>query len=523
MKHELKPIKRALISVFDKTSIVPLAKKLSSLGVEIVSTGNTASTLRKEDIPVVDVANVTNFPEMLGGRVKTLHPAIHAGILAKPDEPSHVKEISEHNLNFFDLVISNLYPFQKTIADKNSSEENIIEMIDIGGPTIIRAAAKNYKNVTIITSVEQYDTLKQELALHSGATCLKFRKKMAKQAFLMIEKYDHEISSWFMKDENKSDFSESFTLNASKIRDLSYGENPHQKASLYRVDNAIGAINSQVIKADKSLSYNNYVDADTAISIVSSFSRPACAIIKHKVSCGFAINDTTENTIVNAIASDPTSAFGGVVATNSCFSKKMAENLKNLFVEMIIAPDFEEEALAILLTRKNLRILKTKSMPDISDSKKLFRQLRGGIILQDPNLTFPSQKDMKVMTRKTPSDKQWQDIHIATRLVSFANSNAVAIVNENRLIGLGSGQTSRVQACKLAVSQAKLFNPSLLENSVAASDGFFPFFDGIKILNNANIKTIAHPGGSKNDEDIINQANNHNISIIQHGIRSFAH
>jgi phosphoribosylaminoimidazolecarboxamide formyltransferase/IMP cyclohydrolase len=509
--------KRALVSVYNKTNIVDIVSFLHKLHVEIVATGNTAALLKEADIPVVDVADVTGYPDLLDGRVKTLHPAIHAGILANPLNKNHVQTLQKQHIKPFDIVIANLYPFSETLENPNASHDDIIEMIDIGGPTMIRAAAKNQRFVTVITQIDDYENLKNELSAHKSIS-LHFRQQMAQTAFAHTCLYDQSIHNWLSQKEPSP-----LPFQAQHVSELRYGENPHQNASLYSFDpNAPGPLNAKVLQAEKPLSYNNYIDANAAFNLAHTFQKPTVAIIKHTIPCGFCTHSDTLQALKLALASDPLSAFGGIIATNQTFSAPMAQSISDNFIEVIIAPNFESDALKILAKKTQLRLL-ASSIKNPSPSSSSFRHINGGFLIQDNNTSFPSRKHMNIMTQLIPSEDQWDDLVTACTLTAFAPSNTISIVHNGQLIGLGSGQTSRIKAAEIAIQQAKTFNPDLLPAAVAASDGFFPFFDTIKILAQAEISVVAHPGGSKNDQQIIQEANKHNISLIQHNIRSFSH
>jgi len=506
----LQKISRCLISVSDKTNIVELAKFLASQGVELISTGGTRKLLAEQKIPVKDISDFTGFPEMMDGRVKTLHPKVHGGLLAVLDNPEHLAAAKEHKIESIDLLVINLYPFVETVA-KTNDEEEIIENIDIGGPAMVRSASKNFAYKTVITSVEQYENLITEMKINSGATSFEFRKSLAAQAFKNIADYDIAISNWF----NKSDLCVSGTLKQS----LRYGENSHQKAALYATRNS-GIVGAKQLQG-KELSYNNLNDSDAAYNLVLEFEKPACAIIKHANPCGTAIGKNLLQAYTRALSSDSKSAFGGIVALNGKIDEALATELSKMFFEVIIAREISEEAEVILSAKKNLRVL-------LADFKKSvetqIKSVSGGFLLQDLDQKIITKNDLKLVSKKSVSDAEIEQLIFAMSVCKHVKSNAITVVQNFQTVGVGAGQMNRVDACEIACKKSLEFkNESLGAEKFLASDAFFPFADNIEIAASYGIKAIIAPGGSMRDEEVIAKADEKGIALYFIETRHFKH
>jgi len=521
-------ITRALISVSDKAGIVDLAHALADLGVQIISTGGTSKAIADAGIPVTGIEDVTGFPEMMDGRVKTLHPKIHGGLLARRDTQAHLDSMSEHDIAPIDLVIVNLYPFEATIAKAGVTDEEAIEQIDIGGPSMVRSAAKNHQSVAIVTDPSQYESLLTELSEHNGATTFKLRRKLAADAFTATAHYDAAISSWMTKD--SSQLPDKLTLGLTKIDDLRYGENPHQSAALYQSGQSQpGTLMSANQLHGKPLSFNNINDASAALELVRSLkaaspSQHAACVLKHTNPCGAACAHTSHEAVDAAIAGDPMAAFGGILATNTTIDLKSAERItaEGTFFEVVIAPSFEPDALELLRNRwKNLRILEAGDVaPNITQEMKW---IPGGMLVQDRDLIVPHPASWVHAAGPAPTPETLQAAAVLEPICTALSSNAVLIggieSNRARLFGAGAGQMDRVASCLGAIRKAG----DLCNGSIAVSDAFFPFSDGPQLLIDAGIKTIVHPGGSKRDSDTFELCNQHNITCLTTGTRHFRH
>ncbi len=512
-------IKNALISVFDKEKLKSVLEVLKESQVNIISSGGTYKSIRKLGFKCEEVSQFTGFEEMLDGRVKTLHPKIHSGILFKRDKKTHKNQMRKRKFEPIDLVIVNFYPFEKTIK-KSSNREKIIENIDIGGPSMVRAAAKNFKSVTIITDKEDYSEFTKEMRKFKGRTTLNFRKKMASKAYGLTAYYDAIVSEWFNRDIGL-EFPERKTFFGKKINQLRYGENPHQKSSIYINSLKSNDINLQQLSG-KDLSYNNYNDIFAGLDILfSDLKTPSTVIIKHANPCGVSSNKSAFQSFLNAQASDPISAFGGIVACNYKINNKIALEINKTFFEVILAKGFEKKALRILKKKKNMRVI------DISrfnyESKTISKFFDNSFLLQEKDDLVFDKKKFKYVTKNKPSSKELREIEFAFRICKFVKSNAIVVVKNNSTIGIGAGQQNRLDSCKIAIQKARKFQPKYLINSIAASDAFFPFADGIKTLINAGVKTIVQPGGSIRDKEVIEAANKAKIKMIFTGIRHFNH
>ncbi|PTQ85860.1 bifunctional phosphoribosylaminoimidazolecarboxamide formyltransferase/IMP cyclohydrolase [Nitrosomonas ureae] len=517
-------IKQALISVSDKTGIIDLARKLTHYGIKIISTGGTAKLLNEAGISVIEVSNYTGFPEMLDGRIKTLHPKIHAGILARDDFPDHQQALDQASILNIELVIVNLYPFRQTIAKQNSTLSNAIENIDIGGPTMIRAAAKNYQKVAVITDPLDYSLLCDELEASNKSINSATRFKLAQKAFAHTASYDSAISNYLTAlDENflHKDFPESLHLNFNIAQNLRYGENPHQKAAFYR-DSIItsGGLGSYQQLQGKELSYNNIADTDAAWECVKTFDKPACVIVKHANPCGIAISESVLNAYQLAFATDPVSAFGGIIAFNRIIDKDTAEAILKQFVEVIIAPEISPEAQQLLLQKNNIRVLMVplQTESSIYDLKKV----NGGLLVQTPDISNITAADLTIVTKVKPTAQQLDDLLFAWRAAKFVKSNAIVFCRNGQTIGIGAGQMSRIDSARIASIKAQQSGYTLTD-SVVASDAFFPFRDGLDVVVQAGATAIIQPGGSIRDDEVIAAADEQGISMIFTGIRHFRH
>jgi len=509
----LKRIKRAIISVSDKSNLKLILPTLKKYKIEIISSGGTYKKIKNMKYKSVEVSDYTGFSEMLEGRVKTLHPKIHAGILNIRKKISHKKDLKKKNIPNIDLVIVNLYPFEKNIEKKS---KKLIEYIDIGGPTLIRSAAKNFNDVTVISNTNDYLKLSNELKIHKGSTSFKFRKTMSAKAFSLTAYYDSVISNWLNNQLNIK-FPEQQTIHGKLIEKLRYGENPHQEGSLYKTNNDLGIKKIH----GKKLSYNNYNDLFSALAILNTFrKKEGTVIIKHANPCGVSEEKNHIQSFMNALACDPTSAFGGVVAINSIITKKLALELNKNFFEVIISRGFNKDALKVLKKRKNIRLINSKKLNFINKKHYLFL---GDLFLSQDSNEILFNKKLKIVTRKKPSSNQLKSMKFAFNICKFVKSNAIVLAKGKSTIGIGSGQPSRLDSCKIASNKAQEFSPEKLLDSVAASDAFFPFPDGIQELIESGVKAIIQPGGSINDKEVIKAANEANITMAFTGSRHFKH
>ena len=523
----LRRIERALISVYDKTGLVELAKALAQRGVVILSTGGTARALTHAGIAVTDVAAITNFPEMLDGRVKTLHPAIHGGILARRDLPAHGAAIAAHGIAPIDLVVSNLYPFAATVA-RGAGWDDCIENIDIGGPALIRGAAKNHDFVTIVTDPADYDAVLAELAAHDGATTLDLRRRLAGAAYARTSAYDAEIAAW-MAGQRGETFPETLAVGARRKQLLRYGENPHQEAALYVADATRRGVATASQVQGKELSYNNLNDTDAAFELASEFTEPAVAIIKHANPCGVAVASSLAVAWERALACDPVSAYGGIVAANRPIDAALAERLATLFLEVVIAPDAAPAARAILGGKSALRLLLTGGMPDPRAAGVTLRSLAGGYLLQTRDNGRVGAGDLATATKRAPTAAELADLIFAFAVCKHVKSNAIVFAKAGATVGIGAGQMSRVDSARIAVWKAAesgkaaglADNPT--KGSVVASDAFFPFADGLLAAAEAGATAVIQPGGSKRDDEVIAAADAHGMAMVLTGMRHFRH
>ena len=512
-------IKNALISVSDKTELIPVLKVLEKYKIKIISSGGTYRSIRSLGYECTEISKYTGFKEMLDGRVKTLHPKIHAGILHDRHNKRHQGEMDKKKFPSLDLIVVNFYPFKKIVAESKNSKR-IIENIDIGGPTMVRSAAKNFNNVAIVTSKNDYQSLIGEINRNNGGTSLKFRELMSSKAFGLTAYYDAMIANWFNKN-LKIKFPERKTIFGKKFQKLRYGENPHQESSLYINDYDDQNIGFNQL-AGKEISYNNYNDMFAALEILSSIKKKAATvIIKHANPCGVSVNKSSLTSFKNAYASDPVSAFGGVIACNFKINKIIAEEINKNFLEVILAKKFDKEALQVFKKKKNLRVI------DISKFKlknlTAIKNFDSSFLIQSRDQINLNKKKLKYVTKMKPTKKEISEIEFAFNICKYVKSNAIILTNNSSTIGIGGGQPSRLDSCKIATQKAIQFQPAKIKNSIAASDAFFPFADGIKTLIKAGVKIIVQPGGSMRDQEVINEANKYKIKMVFTGIRHFNH
>jgi phosphoribosylaminoimidazolecarboxamide formyltransferase / IMP cyclohydrolase len=526
----LKKIKRALISVSDKTGILDFIELLSPFQVELISTGGTASMLREAGVAVRDVSELTGFPEILGGRVKTLHPKVHGGILAIRDHKEHQKQVEENDIEYIDLVVVNLYPFRETVAKENVTGEEAIENIDIGGPSMIRSAAKNFHDVAVVVSPADYILIIDEMTANDGGISLNTRFNLARKAFETTSQYDAAIADFLVEAMSFDEAAESLTiarsgelpsrltLFAKKEMGLRYGENPHQRAALYVTEGTeMGIARAEQLQG-KELSFNNLIDLEAAWSLTTDFPQTACAIIKHTNPCGAALGMDVREAFDKAKATDPVSAFGGIIGFNRTVTEAAARSIAETFFEAIVAPDYEQGALDILAAKKNLRLMRIAE--DNSNARRLdIRSISGGLLVQDKDHGSIKDASLKVVTERQPTDEEMRALHFAWVLAKHVKSNAIVYAREGQLVGVGAGQMSRVDSVKIGATKAQL----PLAGTVLASDAFFPFRDGLDEAAKAGITAVIQPGGSVRDEEVIAAANEHNIAMVFTGMRHFKH
>ena len=512
-------IKNALISVSDKSKLKIILNSLKKNKINIISSGGTFKLIRKLGFKCEEVSKYTGFEEMLDGRVKTLHPKIHSGILFQREKKIHRKQMQKKQFKPIDLVIVNFYPFEETIK-KTTNKNKIIENIDIGGPSMVRSAAKNSRDVTVITDIKDYSKLVKELNKLKGRTTFNFRRKMASKAFNLTAYYDAIVSEWLNRDVGLK-FPDRKTFFGKKISELRYGENPHQKSSIYINSLKNNNINLNQLSG-KDLSYNNYNDIFAGLDIlISNLKSPSTVIIKHANPCGISSNKSAFQSFLNAQASDPISAFGGIVACNYRINNKIAKEINKTFFEVILAKGFEKGALRIFKKKKNMRVIDISKYHN--ETKTAVKFFDNSFLLQDKDDLVFHKKKLKYVTKNKPSRKELKDIEFAFRVCKYVKSNAIVIVKNSSTIGIGAGQQNRLDSCKIATQKARKFQPKSLTNSIAASDAFFPFADGIKTLINAGVKIIVQPGGSIRDKEVIEAANKAKIKMVFTGVRHFNH
>jgi phosphoribosylaminoimidazolecarboxamide formyltransferase/IMP cyclohydrolase len=518
-------ITRALLSVSDKTGLIPFARALREKNIELLSTGGTFRALQEAGIEVTEVSAHTGFPEMMDGRVKTLHPRVHGGILARRDD--HAQAMRDHDIPPIDLVVVNLYPFEATVA-AGKPFEDCVENIDIGGPAMIRSAAKNHDFVTVVVDSADYETVMAELVLHQGATTMATRRRLAGKAYARTAAYDSAISAWFAAQLGET-LPERFAMAGTLQQRMRYGENPHQEAALYRDGSTRPGVATARQLQGKELSYNNLADADAAIELVAEFDRPAVAIIKHANPCGVAQGQSIGAAYARALACDPVSAFGGIIAVNQELDAETAEEISKLFAEVIVAPSISEAALAVLATKKNLRVLATDTLPDPAAPGLIVKAIAGGFLLQSRDTGRITLDSLKVVTKRQPTQAELADMLFAFRVAKHVKSNAIVYAKDGATVGIGAGQMSRVDSSRIAAwkageaaAAAKLAAP-LTHGSVVASDAFFPFADGMIAAAEAGATAIIQPGGSMRDAEVIAAADERGLAMVFTGIRHFRH
>jgi len=530
MANHLVPVRRALISVSDKTGLVDLASALVARGVHILSTGGTAKTIREAGLAVTDVSEVTHFPEMMDGRVKTLHPMVHGGLLALRDNPDHMAAMETHGIQAIDLLVVNLYPFEETVA-AGGDYATCVENIDIGGPAMIRAGAKNHGFVNVVVDVDDYAALLAEMDAHDGATSLAFRQGLAQTAFARSGAYDAAVSTW-MADALDNKTPRRRVIAGDLLQTLRYGENPHQAAAFYRTaPERPGVANARQWQG-KELSYNNINDTDAAFELVAEFdpaNGPACAIIKHANPCGVARGESLADAYKRALICDQTSAFGGIVALNQPLDEETAEQITQVFTEVVIAPSADEGAMSIFAKKKNLRLLTTGGLPDVRAAMLTYRQVSGGMLVQDKDNGQISLADLRVVTRRVPDEQEMQDLLFAWKVAKHVKSNAIVYAKNGATVGVGAGQMSRVDSARIAARKAQDMADALglpsapTVGSVVASDAFFPFADGLLSAAEAGARAVIQPGGSMRDDEVIAAADEAGLAMVFTGMRHFRH
>lgn len=510
--------KRALISVSDKTNLVPFAEGLAKLGYEIISTGGTLNLLQQSGVNAIAVDSITGFPEILDGRVKTLHPKVHGGLLAKRNKDAHVQALKDNDIDPIDIVVVNLYPFKETLAKEGASHEEIIENIDIGGPAMLRASAKNYEDVAVIVDPNDYDNVLQ--LLEEGVLETEVRKELAAKVFRHTAHYDSMIATYLTREVSDSDlFTESYTRTFERVQHLRYGENPHQQAAFYEIPNYKG-ISLATAKQlhGKELSYNNIQDANAALEIVLEYDVPTAVAVKHMNPCGIGIGDDIHTAFVRAYDADPISIFGGIIALNREVDGATAEKMSEIFLEIIIAPSFSEEALNVLTKKQNIRLLEIPMDADVAVYEKMV-SVKGGLLVQTNDAKTVTQDDVKVVTKREPTEEELENLLFSWKAVKHVKSNAIVLAKDNQTIGIGAGQMNRVGAAKIAITQAG----DNAKGAVMASDAFFPMPDTVEAAAKAGVTAIIQPGGSKRDQDSIDVCNEYDIAMVFTNVRHFKH
>jgi phosphoribosylaminoimidazolecarboxamide formyltransferase/IMP cyclohydrolase len=518
-------IRRALVSVSDKTDLVEFGRFLAGQGVEILSTGGSARTLAEAGVPVIEVAAHTGFPEIMGGRVKTLHPKIHGGILARRDLPDHLAAMDEHGIGGIDMVVSNLYPFEATLAS-GADYDTCVENIDIGGPAMVRASAKNHDFVTIVTDPADYAAVMAEMTANQGAVGAALRRRLAMTAFSHTAAYDAMIAGWLAREQGES-FPQRLVVAGRLQQSLRYGENPHQAAAAYASGPARPGVIGAAQLQGKELSYNNLNDTNAAFELVAEFAAPTVAIIKHANPCGVASRDSLPEAYAEALACDPVSAFGGIIAVNRALDAATAEEVAKLFAEVVIAPAVDDAAKAVLASKKNLRVLVTGGLPDPAAEGLLLTPLAGGFLAQSRDNGRIDPKALKVVTRRAPSERELADMIFAFRVAKHVKSNAIVYARDGATVGIGAGQMSRVDSSRIAAWKAREAahdgeQPKTM-GSVVASDAFFPFADGLMAAVEAGATAVIQPGGSMRDEEVIAAADDAGIAMVFTSMRHFRH
>jgi phosphoribosylaminoimidazolecarboxamide formyltransferase/IMP cyclohydrolase len=516
---------RALISVSDKTGIVELAKEFVSLGIEIISTGGTYNKLKESGVPAIEITELTGFPECLDGRVKTLHPAVHAGLLAMRSNPSHMKQLADLHVETIDIVVVNLYPFKATILKDHVTREEAVENIDIGGPTMLRSAAKNYQDVAVVVDPRDYEKVLTELKENEEVS-LDTKFYLMQKVFMHTSSYDTLIADYLKKQRNDTAFPETLTMTFEKVQDMRYGENPHQSAAFYReIGKKKGSITDAVQLNGKELSFNNINDTNGALELLKEFTEPTVVACKHGNPCGVGSAEHITDAWKKAFEADKTSIFGGIVVINREVTLAMAEEMKTIFLEVVVAPSYEAKALEVLREKKNIRLL---ALPDIEvpqdENAYDMKKVNGGLIVQTIDSKIYNEDELKVVTDRTPSAKELEDLKFAWKVVKFVKSNGIAIAKDKQSIGIGPGQVNRIWATKQSIEHAgELIGEGVTQGAVLASDAFFPFDDCVEAAHQAGITAIIQPGGAGRDEDSIKKCNEYGIAMIFTGMRHFKH
>ncbi len=522
------PIKRALISVTNKQGLDVFAKKLQGYGVEILSTGGTAKMLQDAGVDVIDVATYTGSPEIMDGRVKTLHPKIHGGILARRDSESHLQAMQDNDIGGIDMVVVNLYPFMEVLSE-GADYETCIENVDIGGPAMIRASAKNHQFVTVVTDPQDYEKVIDDMEEHDGATTFALRQKLAANALALTATYDSNIASWVAAEIDEYEFPRRISFSGNWKQTLRYGENPHQKAALYLDGSKRPGVATAQQLQGKELSYNNLNDTDAAFELVSEFSDPVVAIIKHAIPCGVASASSTLDAYKKALLCDPVSAFGGIIALNRPLNRETAEEIIKVFSEVIIAPSVEADALEVLKAKEKLRVLTTGGMPDPTAHRRMVKTLSGGLLVQDIDDGQIKEEDLKIVTEREPTEQEMEDMIFAFKVAKHVKSNAIIYAKDSATVGIGAGQMSRVDSTRIAAKKAEDaakaadIEHTLTKGSVVASDAFFPFADGLITAAEAGATAVIQPGGSIRDEDVIAAADDRGLAMVFTDMRHFKH
>lgn len=545
--NELRKIRRALISVSDKTGIIKFAAELTNFGVQIISTGGTAKTLRDNGISVTEVSEVTGFPEMMDGRVKTLHPKIHGAFLGLRDSAEHLEAMKTHEIEPIDLVAVNLYPFEKTVENEDVSLEEAVEQIDIGGPAMLRSASKNWRDVAVVTDARLYENVLNEMKANDGSLSLATRRRLATLAYTRTASYDLAISSYLARQlsaadldflepfnplgnlsfietdaeeaESDSELEDYVSIELAKVADLRYGENPHQKAALYETSEKGGIARAEQLHG-KEMSFNNYLDAEAAWRLISDFDELACAIIKHTNPSGVGAGANNEEAYRRALATDPVSAFGGIVAFNRTVDVRVAESVNEIFTEVVLAPAFDAEALEIFKKKKNLRVLKVSLT--VNESSLEYRTVSGGMLVQNRDNLIVTAKDLRVVSAKQPTETEIRALLFAWKVCKHVKSNAIVFANAAQTVGVGAGQMNRVDSVRIAAMRAGRTELDL-KNTVLASDAFFPFRDNVDEAAKLGVSAIIQPGGSVKDEEVIEAADEHNLAMVFTNFRHFKH
>jgi phosphoribosylaminoimidazolecarboxamide formyltransferase/IMP cyclohydrolase len=515
---------RALISVSDKTGIVEFAKELESLGISIISTGGTYKKLSDEGLKVKEVSEVTRFPECLDGRVKTLHPSIHAGLLAMRSNKEHMDTLGELNIETIDIVIVNLYPFKSTMLKNGVSREEVVENIDIGGPTMLRSAAKNYQDVIVIVDPTDYEIVLKELK--EGSVTLDTKFYLMQKVFMHTSNYDTMIADYLRKERNDLTLPDTLTLTYEKVQDMRYGENPHQKAAFYReIRNTKGTIADAIQLHGKELSFNNINDTNGALELLKEFDEPTVVACKHGNPCGVGSSDIIYDAWSKAYLADKTSIFGGIVVLNREVTQDIAKEMSEIFLEVVVAPSYEEEALSLLMKKKNIRLLKLDNITIKQEENSYdIKKINGGVIVQTIDYNLFEEEELKVVTNRKPTDKEMEDLLFALKVVKFVKSNGIALAKNKQTIGIGPGQVNRIWATKQSIEHSiELVGVGVSKDAVLASDAFFPFYDCVEAAHQAGIRAIIQPGGSINDKDSIEKCNEYGIAMVFTGTRHFKH